>query len=250
MTSRHQHVADDLRRLITSGALAVGERLAPETRLAARYHVSTPTLRDALELLRTEGLIEKFQGRGNFVRRPPQRLTYPGVAVDGDDGLQVIVSSADITATGDLAARLRTPPDAPITQYVCLSHRDDSPQGLAHLYIPHAVTRATSDVRNPPVSASPWADDIVRSLTTATGEPVANSTDLVTARFPTGAEAQSLRIATRTPVLSIERTITADDGQVLAYVLLVLPGDRAEVAFVTPIDKKTDKKTDKKAETR
>lgn len=231
MTARHQQVADDLRRLIASGALAVGERLAPETQLAARYRVSTPTLRDALELLRAEGLIEKFQGRGNFVRRPRPRLTYPGTG--GTEGLHIVVSSADITATGDLAARLRTEPDAPVTEYVCLSHRDDSPQSLAHLYVPHPGPRAAGRV-----SASPWADDIVAGLATTAGVPVATSTDLVTARFPTGAEAQSLRIATRTPVLAIERTITADDGQVVAYALLVLPGDRAEVALVTRIIKK------------
>jgi GntR family transcriptional regulator len=49
-----------------------------------------------------------------------------------------------------------------------------------------------------------------------------------------------LRIATRTPVLAVHRTITADDGHVFAYAVLVLPGDRADVTFVTWINKKAD----------
>jgi GntR family transcriptional regulator len=112
MTARHQQVADDLRCRITAGTLAAGERPPPETRLAQCYRVSTPTLRDALELLRTEGLIEKFQGRGNFVRRPPQRLSYPAGETNG---LHVTVSSAGIVATGELASRLHTQADTPLT---------------------------------------------------------------------------------------------------------------------------------------
>jgi GntR family transcriptional regulator len=228
MSARHQQVADDLRRLITTGALSAGERLPPETRLASEYRVSTPTLRDALELLRAEGLIEKFQGRGNFVRRPSDRLTYPREA----NGVVVSVNSSIIAAPSHLAARLDLPLNAPLTEYVCLSHRDDSPCGLAYVYVPRAAVTDSPSL----TGSSPWGDDIIA---TACG-PVTTSTDQVTARFPTAAEAQSLRIAGRTPVLAIERTIAADDGHGPAYVLLVLPGDRTEAVFATRIDKKSE----------
>ncbi|SFE28686.1 GntR family transcriptional regulator [Actinacidiphila alni] len=239
MTARHQQVADDLRRLIASGALAIGERLPPETQLAARYRVSTPTLREALELLRAEGLIEKFQGRGNFVRRPVERLAYPHGAANG---LHMNVSSGEITAGVDLSAHLGTPLDTLITEYVCVSHRGDTPQSIAHLYVPNGTpytTDATSD--------SPWGDDLV--LAASETAPAAYSTDLVTARFPTAAEAQSLRISTRMPVLAVERTFITDDGEVVAYAHLVLPGDRTEATFVTPIGTATET-TEKKAEAR
>ncbi|MEU6851716.1 GntR family transcriptional regulator [Actinacidiphila alni] len=239
MTARHQQVADDLRRLIASGALAFGERLPPETQLAARYRVSTPTLREALELLRAEGLIEKFQGRGNFVRRPVERLVYPHGAANG---LHMNVSSGVATAGVDLAARLRTPLDILVTEYVCVSHRDDTPQSIAHLYVPNG-TPYTTDA----TSESPWGDDLV--LAAADTARAAYSTDLVTARFPTGAEAQSLRISTRMPVLAVERTFTTADGEVVAYAHLVLPGDRTEAAFVTPIGT-TAETSEKKAEAR
>jgi GntR family transcriptional regulator len=220
MTARHEHVADDLRRLITAGTFAVGDRLPPETRLAVQYGVSTPTLREALELLRAEGLIAKFQGRGNFVRRPPEPFTY----LSSTNTRRTMVSSSDITASGPLAEGLHTPPGTPLTEYVCLTRSDETPQVLTHVYVPRTTTP-------PPVAASPWGDDLL----IAAGVPVTTSTDQVTARFPTTAEAQSLRIATRTPVLTIERTFTAADGQVVAYALLVLPGDRAQVALTTRI---------------
>lgn len=67
MANRYEQIADDLRRLITAGTWPVGERLPAEAELAARYRVSTPTLRMSLELLQSEGLIEKRHGIGNFV---------------------------------------------------------------------------------------------------------------------------------------------------------------------------------------
>lgn len=134
------------------------------------------------------------------------------------------MSSVETLATTHLAARLGTEPGIPLTEYVCLTHRDGTPYVLAHVYVPRTPEpRATA--------ATPWGDDL---LTTA-GVPVTTSTDQATARFPTSAEAQSLRIGARTPVLAIERTFTDAEGHVLGYALLVLPGERAAVALTTPI---------------
>jgi len=231
MTARHQQVAEDLRRLITSGELVAGERLIPESRLARHYRVSVPTLREALELLRAEGLIDKFQGRGNFVRRPPERLVYP--ASQGA-GLHVIVSSADIAATGAVCTGLRVPADAPVTDHVCLSHRGDSPQTIAHVYVPHGVARFTM----PHIGVSPWGDDILRRVADETGVSVVSSTDQVTARFPTGAEVQSLRLGPKVPVLAVERISATSDGAIVAYSTLVLPGDRSEVVLTSLTDQR------------
>src|SRR5690606_19012731 len=53
---RHHDIADDLRHQITTGSIQPGERLPSEAGLAARYRVSTVTLRRALALLQGEGL--------------------------------------------------------------------------------------------------------------------------------------------------------------------------------------------------
>jgi GntR family transcriptional regulator len=227
-------VADDLRRRIVSGALATGERLPSERQLSAHYRVSTPTLRDALGVLQAEGLVEKVQGRGNFVRKPPPRLTYPGAAEVAD--LHIVSSFSEVAAAGEVAARLGVPSDTTVTQYVCLVHRGDTPQSLTHLYVPHAGRQ----LEPPPVPISPWGDDLLDQFADRAAEPAACATHQVTARFPTDAEAQSLRIAVRTPVLAIERRVVAErsepdtqEAPVLAYALVVLPGDRALVAFAT-----------------
>lgn len=78
MRSRHHDIVDDLRQPITTGSIQPGERLPSKADLADRYKVSTATLRRALAVLQSEGLVEKIHGRGNFVRRPPRRILYVG----------------------------------------------------------------------------------------------------------------------------------------------------------------------------
>ncbi|PXA79187.1 GntR family transcriptional regulator [Auritidibacter ignavus] len=67
---RYQHIADTLRDRVDSGELVPGDRLPSETALAAEFGVARITARQALDILRSEGLIESKRGRngGTFIR--------------------------------------------------------------------------------------------------------------------------------------------------------------------------------------
>ncbi|GAA2760000.1 GntR family transcriptional regulator [Actinopolymorpha rutila] len=65
----YQQVAASLRAAITSGDIAVGDQLLSVRELAKEYGVSGGTIQQALRVLREEGLIVTWQGRGTFVRR-------------------------------------------------------------------------------------------------------------------------------------------------------------------------------------
>jgi len=77
--SPYQQIADDLRRSITTGAIAPGERLPSTRTLAVKYGVAAMTVHQAIKLLRDENLVDSWQGRGTFVRiegaERPQDLT-------------------------------------------------------------------------------------------------------------------------------------------------------------------------------
>jgi GntR family transcriptional regulator, transcriptional repressor for pyruvate dehydrogenase complex len=67
-------VADTLRRKIELGAYPPGERLLSERELAKNMRVSRVTVREALAILRDEGLINiQPSKRGALVRRPPRQ---------------------------------------------------------------------------------------------------------------------------------------------------------------------------------
>ncbi|TCO22362.1 GntR family transcriptional regulator [Kribbella steppae] len=67
----YRQVATDLRDKINSGDYAPGAKLPSERVLTEDYGVSRITIREAIGLLRSEGLVEPKQGKGLFVRNPP-----------------------------------------------------------------------------------------------------------------------------------------------------------------------------------
>lgn len=230
MASRYEHIADDLRHRIATGAWAVGERLPAEQELASRYKVSTPTLRSALEVLQSEGLVEKRHGSGNFVRRPGRRITYADDRHEAGQSavphVAVSLETVPVEADGQLSLLLGVPLGSSLAEYVFISHEGTSPRSLARVYVPHAVAR----LGVPEAYESPWGDS-VRQLLAGAGVRVVATVERVTARFPTGWEAHSLHISPRAPVLAVERMSTDANDRVVEVALLVLPGDSAEALF-------------------
>jgi GntR family transcriptional regulator len=59
-----------LRGSILSGERRPGDMIPPESELIERHQVSRTTVRQVLDMLVSEGLIEREQGRGTFVAQP------------------------------------------------------------------------------------------------------------------------------------------------------------------------------------
>ncbi len=70
----YRQVAAYLKQRITEGAYVAGAALPSEFELAAALHVSRPTVRHALELLKADRLVEAAAGSGTFVSRTAGQL--------------------------------------------------------------------------------------------------------------------------------------------------------------------------------
>ena len=66
--SLRDRVVQDILRKIEGGELRAGDRLPPEREMAAQFHVSRATVRDALRTLAALGALSIEHGRGIFVR--------------------------------------------------------------------------------------------------------------------------------------------------------------------------------------
>ncbi|MEU7551694.1 GntR family transcriptional regulator [Streptomyces sp. NPDC044571] len=228
--SRRHAIADDLRKEISAGRLKAGERLPSEAQLAAHYKVSTPTLRNALALLQSEGLVEKVHGSGNFVRHHLPRVTYlGGGATPGlfNTAHQVSVHTTHLRAQGYLAALLKVSPHSPLTEFFCVTYEGKSPHSVARIYVPQ--DRAPADM--PAGSSLP--DGVAAARLAALNPHLAEVQEKVSARLPTPDEATTLRISSTLAVLSITRVATDITGRVVEATLLALPSDRADAVFTT-----------------
>lgn len=70
----YQKVADDLRSQIASGVLQVGDQIPSTAELGLRYDVSATAVRNAVSLLREQGLLEGIPGKGVFVAATPSEM--------------------------------------------------------------------------------------------------------------------------------------------------------------------------------
>jgi len=66
----YYQLANYLRNLIKNNLLKPGETLPSESELITKFSISRGTVRQALQMLATEGLIERYPGKGSFVSYP------------------------------------------------------------------------------------------------------------------------------------------------------------------------------------
>lgn len=64
----YQKVYNSIKSHILGGHYAAGQKLAAERQLCEQYRVSRITARHALRLLKEDGLVERFQGKGTFIK--------------------------------------------------------------------------------------------------------------------------------------------------------------------------------------
>jgi GntR family transcriptional regulator len=75
--SRYIQLATLFRRRIESGQWQVGSQIPTVEELAAECGVARATIRQALDILEEEMLIERYRAKGTFVRRRPQEELFP-----------------------------------------------------------------------------------------------------------------------------------------------------------------------------
>ena len=69
---RYLQIAEMILRDVAAGRRVDGERLPPEREMAAQFSVSVGTLRKALAELEAQGILERVQGSGNYIRSAPE----------------------------------------------------------------------------------------------------------------------------------------------------------------------------------
>ncbi|GAB3916168.1 GntR family transcriptional regulator [Kibdelosporangium lantanae] len=150
-------IANDLRTQIQSGQLQPGAKLPSEKELAAEWNVSGIVARQAVSVLKTEGLVVGRQGKGVFVntvnrvtrvaparyRRGKPTTTYVEEAAAARQALTKDARTVQIQAPEDVAERLGIAPGDPVSDTEYLFTMAGLPVTWSHAYEPLTITRGT-----------------------------------------------------------------------------------------------------------
>ncbi|WP_432043774.1 GntR family transcriptional regulator [Streptomyces cadmiisoli] len=237
-------IAAELRSRINSGEFQIGDQIPTLPELADEFDVSQTTIRNALALLRNEGLIETRARAGTRVREKPpiHRLTadryrnkagVPSTPYTRDQGIGWSEYRLDkkferVEATPELAALFECEVGEPLLARHFVFHSDDHPTQMSTSYL------RLADVEGTPVEDpihEPWPGG-TRAQLGALGIRVALIRESFTCAMPTDHEAKTLKIGSGVPVLRYTRRHIARDGRIVEVASpIVRRGDTTVVDF-------------------
>ncbi|WP_326681024.1 GntR family transcriptional regulator [Streptomyces sp. NBC_01237] len=211
---KYQRIADDLKAAIEAGEYGPGDRLPGESALAAQYDVATLTARQALKILRTEGLVETKRGAGarvisfrpirrHGIQRLKQEQWGSGKTIwsaDEERPVTIDVRVDTVTAPAHIAHML----DLTVEQAVCARSRRfvlaERPVMLATSYLPLALVEGTPIMRVDTGNGGTYA------RLAELGHAPAHFREEIRCRLPLAAEAEKLGMPLERPVVKVYRT--------------------------------------------
>jgi GntR family transcriptional regulator len=219
---RYLQIADIIRHELRDE----GERIPSEHALCARFKVSRPTIRQALDVLVQEGRLYRHAGRG----------TFSTPAVGGDRKLRVIGSVGDMIALGDetwfklvsrevvllpanIAQALRLPPRSSAYCIVGVRHAESGPFQHVTAYLPLTIGTTLSDEDLSKTS-------MIGAIERLTGVPIKLMEQVVDAGLAPRQIAELLQVRARSPLLFFERTYFAANGEPVEHALSWQTGRR------------------------
>ena len=157
---RYLQIADALRRRLAAGGAGRAARLPSEPALATEFRVSRETLREALALLRDEGLIYSLVGRGTFAspgyRQVGVRITQPinEPYVAGRPSVLKVLEQGFVEAPAETSRALGLPARTQVYCYRSLRTIRGRPFRYGRVYLPREIAERLDLGRPPELTVS------------------------------------------------------------------------------------------------
>jgi GntR family transcriptional regulator len=225
----HSQLEATLRRLIESGEVSRGTVLPGELDLAAQLSVSRHTVRHALGVLTSEGLLRRERGRGTtVVSSSPTRVIERSLgsfyafaweqAARGARQQSFVLERNVVDADRAMAERLELAEGAQVERIVRLRTADGEPLVFETAYLPSQLTAGLQ----PQVLER---ESIYDELERMHGLRITRARESIRPIVLSKPVAHLLRASPGAPAFSVERTTWADRGPI-EWQESVVRGDR------------------------
>jgi GntR family transcriptional regulator len=222
----YQRIARSLEAQIGSGALASGDRLPSERRLAEELGASRMTARQAVKWLERHGLIETRIGRGSFVARPriqKQLRTLRGfteeMRLGGRKASSIVLDAGVGIADQEVSAALGLAENTAVHRLVRVRLVDTEPTALERTEIPLALAPGLLE------KSDFSKTSLYRVLREDYGVVPTEAEETVSADLPDAAIAAALGVNRDAPVLRFVRRTFDGRGRPFEYVRSAYRGD-------------------------
>ncbi|MCU7824181.1 GntR family transcriptional regulator [Kitasatospora sp. DSM 101779] len=221
---RARQVADVLRRQVLAG-VSTGGALPHEDQLAEEFGESRNTVREALDLLRTEGLVRRVPGSGTLVvaDKVPHGLNrLQGLAETMHEHGEVVNevrSFGPVRAPGPVARRLGLPEGADVVYVERLRRLNGLPLSLDLTYLAPDLGAGLD-------AADLAHTDVFRLIEEAAGQPLGSAEITLEAVSADAHSASVLEVPRGAALLMLERLTTLADGRPVDLEYIRFRGDR------------------------
>ena len=224
----YRQIADRLIQRIYDGEYAPGEQLPSDRELSTEFGHHRHTIRRALDIVESQRLIKRQQGRGTFVAdvlpSPTEKMRLPIGLIDMTRrlGQRPAATVLDVSVSVGQADHINDALQIASDDKVIYLHRlrfiDDEPVILEHIYVPH---RLTPGLEHNDLNQS-LRDLMVDQYQLAISHKIIEFESILANSYA----AQHLHIAVGSPLMQEQRVVFTADNLPCEYSRHIYRGDR------------------------
>jgi GntR family transcriptional regulator len=203
---RYQRLRDDIASRINRWEWRPGDLIPSEAELAAQHGVAIGTVRKAIDQLVAEGVLERQQGRGTFVRRARFNSSlFRFFRFQSESGERRIPHSRIlrrkvVAAPSAVAAALSLPQGAPVISLSRLRLIDGEPLLAEEIWLPKSHFEALLALQ-----PEDFGDLLYPLYEERCGQIVVSADENLSIELATAMQARLLRLDEGAPLIVIER---------------------------------------------
>lgn len=222
----YNRLYNSLREQILEGHYAAGQQLPPERMLCNDFGVSRITARHAIRLLQEQGLVERFQGRGTYVRSiNPKKVSIINCDFSGSirknapEMIRKLICFEKILPPPQIAEQLNLNEN----EECVLAKRSDiinnEPLAYDRAYIPLKYSSSLNEKLLVKI-------DFLEMWTRAEKIKISYGTQNIEAAGASSEDSEILNVKPESPMLFVTDTVFNSDGKAVAVFESVYRGDR------------------------
>lgn len=212
--SKYQYVADQIRQEIEAGVYHYGKKMPTISDLSSLYQVSHMTVKKAIDLLTNEGLIDRRQGSGIYVKMKPsfpKKIPLSGNSSRFPAGsLRTKLIRCDIThPTAHIAEQLQIEQTSYVYDIERVRIYEGKPIIIEYVYMPIDVVPGINEII--------LEDSIYKHIRETLKRNISSSIFTITGVRPTDEDMRQLNLEPTDFLMQIIQTVYFDDGTIFEY---------------------------------